>query len=236
MLRALLGLLPLESGEIRWNGSRCPDPGDFFIPPRCAYTAQVPRLFSNTLRNNILLGLDRSDDEIYKAANTGRDGPRPGANWTTTSKRWSARAASNSPAGRRSAPPPRACSSASRNCSSSTTSPARWMWRPSANYGSVYSSPKKKKPVSSSPTAALSSAALITSSFSRMERSNREVHWASCLHPAPKCASCGTWRKAKNRRSSDQEPVKRRGVFQFDRQCLGWKNPLPALATCCLHA
>ena len=34
------------------------EPGDFFIPPRCAYTAQVPRLFSNTLRNNILLAGD----------------------------------------------------------------------------------------------------------------------------------------------------------------------------------
>jgi ATP-binding cassette, subfamily B, bacterial len=28
----------------------------------------VPRLFSNTLRNNILLGLDRSDEEIYRSA------------------------------------------------------------------------------------------------------------------------------------------------------------------------
>jgi ATP-binding cassette subfamily B protein len=67
LLRALLGLLPLESGEIRWNGGRISSPGDFFVPPRCSYTAQVPRLFSNTLRNNILLGLDRSDDEIYQA-------------------------------------------------------------------------------------------------------------------------------------------------------------------------
>ncbi len=67
LLRTLLGLLPLESGEIRWNGELVASPGDFFIPPRCAYTAQVPRLFSNTLRNNILLGLDRSDDDIYRA-------------------------------------------------------------------------------------------------------------------------------------------------------------------------
>ena len=66
-LRALLGLLPLESGEIRWNENTLTSPGDFLIPPRCAYTAQVPRLFSNTLRNNILLGLHKSDDEIYKA-------------------------------------------------------------------------------------------------------------------------------------------------------------------------
>lgn len=67
LLRTLLGLLPMEAGEIRWNGNAIRDPSSFFIPPRCAYTAQVPRLFSNTLRNNILLGLDRSDDEIYRA-------------------------------------------------------------------------------------------------------------------------------------------------------------------------
>ena len=67
LVRALLGLLPLESGEIRWNGNLISSPGDFLVPPRCSYTAQVPRLFSNTLRNNILLGLNRSDDEVYKA-------------------------------------------------------------------------------------------------------------------------------------------------------------------------
>jgi ATP-binding cassette subfamily B protein len=68
LLRTLLGLLTMQAGEIRWNGNAIRDPGSFFVPPRCAYTAQVPRLFSNTLRNNILLGLDRSDDEIDKAA------------------------------------------------------------------------------------------------------------------------------------------------------------------------
>jgi ATP-binding cassette subfamily B protein len=67
LLRTLLGLLPMESGAIRWNGQTVSRSGDFFIPPRCAYTAQVPRLFSNSLRNNILLGLNRSDDDIYKA-------------------------------------------------------------------------------------------------------------------------------------------------------------------------
>jgi ATP-binding cassette subfamily B protein len=67
LLRSLLGLLPLESGEIRWNENLLASPGDFLIPPRCAYTAQVPRLFSNTLRNNILLGMNKTDEEIYKA-------------------------------------------------------------------------------------------------------------------------------------------------------------------------
>ena len=67
LLRALLGLLPIEAGEIRWNGELIAAPGDFLVPPRCSYTAQVPRLFSNTLRNNVLLGLDRSDDDIYRS-------------------------------------------------------------------------------------------------------------------------------------------------------------------------
>jgi ATP-binding cassette, subfamily B, bacterial len=67
LLRTLLGLLPLESGEILWNGEPVTNPGDFFVPPRCAYTAQVPRLFSNTLRNNILLGLDSPPEEIERA-------------------------------------------------------------------------------------------------------------------------------------------------------------------------
>jgi ATP-binding cassette, subfamily B, bacterial len=68
LLRTLIGLLPMESGEILWNGEIVANPADFFIPPRCAYTAQVPRLFSNSLRNNILLGLNKNDDDIYRAA------------------------------------------------------------------------------------------------------------------------------------------------------------------------
>jgi ATP-binding cassette subfamily B protein len=57
LLRALLGLLPADEGEVRWNGQRVEAPDRFFTPPRAAYTAQVPRLFSYTLRENLLLGL-----------------------------------------------------------------------------------------------------------------------------------------------------------------------------------
>ena len=57
LLRALLGLLPREAGEIRWNGHLVDDAASFLVPPRAAYTAQVPRLFSETLQQNILLGL-----------------------------------------------------------------------------------------------------------------------------------------------------------------------------------
>jgi ABC-type multidrug transport system fused ATPase/permease subunit len=57
LLRALLGLLPAQAGQVRWNGQAVPDAATFFVPPRCAYTPQVPRLFSEPLRDNILLGL-----------------------------------------------------------------------------------------------------------------------------------------------------------------------------------
>jgi ATP-binding cassette, subfamily B, bacterial len=60
LLRVFLGLLPRESGEVFWDGGLVADPAAFFIPPRAAYTAQIPRLFSGTLRRNILL--DAPDD------------------------------------------------------------------------------------------------------------------------------------------------------------------------------
>ncbi len=57
LLRVLLGLLPRKDGEVRWNGRVIEDLASFLVPPRCAYIAQVPWLFSGTLKENILLGL-----------------------------------------------------------------------------------------------------------------------------------------------------------------------------------
>ena len=57
LLRVLLGLLPREAGTIWWNGQAVDDPATFFVPPRSAYVPQVPRLFSESLRDNVLLGL-----------------------------------------------------------------------------------------------------------------------------------------------------------------------------------
>jgi ATP-binding cassette subfamily B protein len=57
LVRVLLGLLPHDAGEIRWNGQIVADPAAFFVPPRSAYTPQAPRLFSDTLRDNMLMGL-----------------------------------------------------------------------------------------------------------------------------------------------------------------------------------
>ncbi|KRF31811.1 ABC transporter ATP-binding protein [Paenibacillus sp. Soil787] len=67
LVRSLLGLLPKGEGTIAWNGVPVEDPGTFFTPPRSAYTAQVPRLYSDTLRNNILLGQAEQDDSLQLA-------------------------------------------------------------------------------------------------------------------------------------------------------------------------
>ncbi|TMR14668.1 ABC transporter ATP-binding protein [Nonomuraea turkmeniaca] len=67
LIRALLGLLPLHSGTISWNGVPVDDPGTFLVPGRAAYAGQVPRLFSETLRENLLLGRAATDDEIGRA-------------------------------------------------------------------------------------------------------------------------------------------------------------------------
>jgi ATP-binding cassette subfamily B protein len=70
LLKVLLGLLPAKSGEIWWNGMRVDDPTSFFKPPRCAYTGQVPRLFSDKLRHNILLGLPEEEVDLPGAVKT----------------------------------------------------------------------------------------------------------------------------------------------------------------------
>ena len=57
LLRVVLGLLPIQSGALYWNGKPVTDPASVFVPPRSAYTPQAPRLVSESLRDNILLGI-----------------------------------------------------------------------------------------------------------------------------------------------------------------------------------
>lgn len=71
LLRALLGLLPPQGGEVRWNDRQLDDLAAFMVPPQVAYTPQVPRLFSETLRDNLLMGLSAgttANDERLEAA------------------------------------------------------------------------------------------------------------------------------------------------------------------------
>jgi len=67
LLRTILGLLSRGAGDVFWNGRPVEDPDSFFVPPRSAYTPQIPRLFSDTLRNNLLLGLPEAEGVLQEA-------------------------------------------------------------------------------------------------------------------------------------------------------------------------
>jgi ATP-binding cassette subfamily B protein len=69
LLRVLLGLLPRDAGEIRWNGVVVENPAEFMTPPHTAYTAQVPVLFSDSVGNNITSGQNLPPEDTADAVN-----------------------------------------------------------------------------------------------------------------------------------------------------------------------
>ena len=67
LLQSVLGLVP-ATGSITWNDDEVHDPATFLVPPRTAYTPQVPQLFSDSLAENILLGFDGDVDAAVRLA------------------------------------------------------------------------------------------------------------------------------------------------------------------------
>lgn len=70
LLKTVLGLLPLQEGTIKWNGEQVSRPDLYMTPPRASYTPQIPKLFSDTLRNNITLGKGIPDGTVQEALKT----------------------------------------------------------------------------------------------------------------------------------------------------------------------
>lgn len=72
LLQALLGLTAPAEGTVVWNGRAVADLAAHMVPPRAAYLAQVPRLFSATLGENVLLGVETPEREaaevLHRAA------------------------------------------------------------------------------------------------------------------------------------------------------------------------
>lgn len=62
LLRALVGLIDADdavvTGTVLWNGVVVEDRAGFFVPPQASYLSQVPQLLSDSVADNILLGLD----------------------------------------------------------------------------------------------------------------------------------------------------------------------------------
>lgn len=61
LLRALVGLIPMASGSVSWNGAEIEDRAAWFVPPQSAHLPQIPRLFSESLIENIALGRGTAD-------------------------------------------------------------------------------------------------------------------------------------------------------------------------------
>ncbi len=66
LLRAIVGLAPIVSGELRWDGEPV-DAERQLRPPRATYVPQVPVLFSEDVAANLRLGRDVSDAELEQA-------------------------------------------------------------------------------------------------------------------------------------------------------------------------
>jgi ATP-binding cassette, subfamily B, bacterial len=76
LLKSLLGISPRTAGDILWNGRPVKSLRRHFEPPRASYVSQAPVLFSDTLRQDILLGREsvaRNIDELIREAELGPD-------------------------------------------------------------------------------------------------------------------------------------------------------------------
>ncbi len=70
LLRAILGLVTRDGGTISWNGHVVADPAEFLIPPRAAFTSQIPVLFSDSVEGNVLLGQPQARVDLSDAIHT----------------------------------------------------------------------------------------------------------------------------------------------------------------------
>ena len=70
LIKVILGLLEKSNGEIYWNKEKIEKLDQFFVPPQISYLPQVPRLFSDTIKNNILFGITKETADIQNAIYT----------------------------------------------------------------------------------------------------------------------------------------------------------------------
>ena len=71
LLRTLLGLLEKDEGRVYWNGQLVQKADETLVPPKIAYSPQIPHFFSTSIEENMLLGTDREkvdiENSIYMA-------------------------------------------------------------------------------------------------------------------------------------------------------------------------
>ena len=67
LAQILIGLYPISSGEIFYNEHEVKEIGYEKIRENVGFVLQAPLMFNNTLRFNLTLGRDYSDEKIYEA-------------------------------------------------------------------------------------------------------------------------------------------------------------------------
>lgn len=67
LLKIIAGLLKVNQGSIYWNDELVDDMDTFMIPPRVSYTPQIPRFFSSSIKDNMLLGYPATEQAIDNA-------------------------------------------------------------------------------------------------------------------------------------------------------------------------
>jgi len=67
LIKSILGMLPMDEGKIYFNNEEVEKNSEKFVPPRVAYTSQNPNLFSDTIKNNVLLGLKEEKENLNQA-------------------------------------------------------------------------------------------------------------------------------------------------------------------------
>jgi ATP-binding cassette subfamily C protein len=67
LAQILIGLYPISSGEVFYNGHEIKEVGYEKIRENVGFVLQAPLMFNNTLRFNLTLGRDYSDEVIYEA-------------------------------------------------------------------------------------------------------------------------------------------------------------------------
>ena len=86
LLAGLSGLADVD-GRLTWNGSDVVDPETFLRPPHVAHVAQVPRVVSGTIADNVRLDHDRPVDGPLRSAGLGRDVAEAGGSGTVVGHR-----------------------------------------------------------------------------------------------------------------------------------------------------
>jgi len=63
LLKTISGLLNVDEGTLYWNNQVIEDAGVMMKPPFLAYTPQIPRFFSASMRDNMTLGIQPTKDQ-----------------------------------------------------------------------------------------------------------------------------------------------------------------------------